>query len=98
MAISIISPANRVRRTFIRLGLCVSASVFTFFAGTGLIDQWIAGYMTARFMLGTALVIAGACAGLFVIVAGVGLAVSFAYSEEPLLTNETGETAQRDRS
>jgi hypothetical protein len=46
---------------------------------TVLIDQWIAGRVSATFMLGTALVLAGLCTGLFAVVAAMGLALSMLF-------------------
>jgi hypothetical protein len=76
------SRADRVRRTFIRFSFLVSVCTFVMLAGTDLVDQWIAGHISARFMLGTAFLIAGVCAGLFGIIAAIGLAVSVAFNDE----------------
>jgi hypothetical protein len=60
---------------------------------TVLIDQWIAGRVSATFMLGTALVLAGLCTGLFAVVAAMGLALSMIPSLHclmpPVLSIET---------
>jgi hypothetical protein len=76
-----LSPARRVRRAFMRVGILISALAFFLVGGTTLFDQWIAGYASARFMLGTAFLSAGACVGLFGLVAAVGAAVSCLFTD-----------------
>ena len=53
-------------------------SAFAFFVVEGYVlhDQWEIGHASAMFMLGTALVVAGVCIGLFAIIAAIGLAIS----------------------
>jgi hypothetical protein len=80
------TPAQRVLRAFMRLSLLTSLVAFLLLGVATLCDQWIAGYASLRFMLGTALIAAGVCIGLFAIIAAVGLAISIAFSDEPPLS------------
>ena len=50
---------------------------------TVLLDQWIIGHASAGFILGTAILIAGGCVGIFAIIAAIGLAVSILLRDEP---------------
>jgi hypothetical protein len=80
-----LSPARRVRRMFMRFSLLISVVAFFVVGSTVLLDQWLEGQASARFMFGTALVIMGACIGVFAIIAGIGLAISTVFSgERPL--------------
>jgi len=63
-----------------RLGFLTSLTAFFVLCCTVLIDQWIAGQVSAIFMLGTALLLAGLCTGLFAAVAGTGLALSMLFN------------------
>jgi hypothetical protein len=72
-------PAPGLLRQSTRLGFLTSLTAFFVLACTVLIDQWIAGRVTAMFMLGTALLLAGLCTGLFAAVAGMGLALSILF-------------------
>jgi len=76
------SPADRVRRVFFGLSAFISVLAFILIGGTMLCDQWIAGYASAGFILGTALLNAGACLGLFAVIAAIGSAVSIVFSDE----------------
>jgi hypothetical protein len=76
------SPARRVRLAFMRVGILISALAFFLVGATTLFDQWIAGYASARFMLGTAFLSAGACLGLFATITAIGSAVSWLFSDE----------------
>jgi hypothetical protein len=76
------SPARRVRRASMQVSVLISVLTFLVVGGTILLDQWIAGYASGRFILGTAILSAGACVGLFAIVAGIGSAISIALAEE----------------
>jgi predicted neutral ceramidase superfamily lipid hydrolase len=78
-----LSPARRVRRTFMRLGQSIAVIAFLAIAGDVLFEQWIAGYASAFFIFGTACLIAAACTALFAIIAGIGLVASSAFSDEP---------------
>ena len=78
-----LSPARRVRHKFMWLGLTISMLTFVMVGGDLLLDQWIGGHASARYIFGTACVIAGACIALFAIVATTGIAVSSAFSDEP---------------
>jgi hypothetical protein len=64
-----------------RLGFLTSLTVFFVLGCTVLIDQWIAGQVSATFMLGTALLLAGLCTGLFAAVAAIGLALSMLFDD-----------------
>ena len=78
-----LSPARRVRRTFMRLAQSISIIAFLVMAGDILFWQWIAGHATASFIFGTACLIAAACTVLFAIIAGIGLVASSAFRDEP---------------
>ncbi len=78
-----LSPARRVRRTFMRLAQSVSIIAFLAMAGDVLFEQWIAGYASAFFIFGTACLIGAACTALFAIIAMIGLVASSAFSDEP---------------
>jgi hypothetical protein len=53
-------------------------------AGDALLDQWEIGHASMLYMFGTACLAAAACLGLFAIISAIGLAVSAAFSDEPL--------------
>jgi len=55
---------------------------FFLLASTVLLDQWIIGRASAGFILGTAILIAGLCTGLFAIIAAIGLAISAPLRDE----------------
>jgi hypothetical protein len=78
------SPAHRIRSRSIRLGLWASAIAFVFIEGFALQDQLTIGRASVRFMLGTALLGAGICVGLFTVIAAIGLAASVLFSERHL--------------
>jgi F0F1-type ATP synthase assembly protein I len=59
-----------------QLSALVSFGVFLLLGTTVLLDQWIIGQASARFMIGTAMLIVGFCMGLFAIISAIGLAVS----------------------
>ncbi|MFL5091338.1 MAG: hypothetical protein ACJ8D7_13315 [Xanthobacteraceae bacterium] len=80
---SVLSPADRAGRTFMRLGLIVAVAAFLIVGSDVLLDQWIIGYASAQFILGTAALIAGICLGLFAIIAGLGLAVAALLRHKP---------------
>lgn len=72
----------RVSRTFVRLSFVISIFAFLLIEGTIFLDQWIAGHATTRFILGTALLNAGACTGLFALISAIGLAISIVVGNE----------------
>jgi len=76
------SPARRVRSMFMGLGTWVSALAFFVIESNALLDQLEIGHASTMFMLGTACLTAAACIALFAIIAAIGLAISFAFSEE----------------
>jgi hypothetical protein len=73
-------PTDRTRRAFMRLAILISVAAFLILASDVLLDQWISGYASAEFILGTAALIAGICIGLFAIVAALGLVIDAALS------------------
>jgi hypothetical protein len=73
--------AHRVRSRFLRVGAWASAAAFVLIEGYALADQWLIGRASALFMLGTALLSAGICIGLFALVALIGFAVSLFFAE-----------------
>jgi hypothetical protein len=75
-------PAIRLLRQSVRLGFLTSLTAFCVLGCTILIDQWIAGQVSATFILGTALLPAGLCTGLFAAVAAIGLAISMLFEDE----------------
>jgi len=75
-------PARQARRIFLRLSATVSVLAFFLLASTVLLDQWIIGRASVGFILGTALLIAGLCTGLFAIIAAIGLMISAPLRDE----------------
>jgi hypothetical protein len=75
------SPAHRVRHASIRIGVLVSVFV-ALLGGRDVLDQWIGGYASATFMLGTVLIYAGTCLAVFGIIAAMGYALSTALTDE----------------
>jgi hypothetical protein len=70
--------AQAVRRHFVvRVGAAVATLCFVVLGGTVLIDQWISGHRSALFTVGTAMLIAGLCVGLFALIGLVGLSIAF---------------------
>jgi hypothetical protein len=65
-----------------RIGFVISVVVFFVAVGPILLDQWIAGYVDTRFILGTAAFSAGLCVGLFAIIATLGLAISILMKDQ----------------
>jgi hypothetical protein len=78
------SPARRVRGRFMSFGLWASVVAFAVIEGDALLDQSEIGHASTMFMLGTACLAAAACLGLFAVISAMGLAVSAAFSDEPL--------------
>jgi hypothetical protein len=81
-----------------RLGLFASVIAFLILSCAVLIDQWIAGQVTAVFILGTALVLAGVCTALFAAVAGMGLALSMLFDGHNGQTENQMPISQRSDS
>ena len=75
--------AHRVRHASIRIGSITAMLTFVILGGGDLFVQWIAGYASPAFMLGTLLINAGLCLGIFVIIAGIGWALSSGLSLTP---------------
>jgi hypothetical protein len=86
--INAISRACRVRGTFMRFGVLTSVLVFFVVGGEVLLDQLAIGSASAVFMVGTELVIAGACIGLFAIIAALGLAISIVLEDDSSITDK----------
>jgi hypothetical protein len=78
----LIPPARQTRRIFMRLGVVTSVLAFCILGSTVLLDQWIIGYASAGFILGTAILIAGLCTGLFAVLVAIGLAISAPMRDE----------------
>jgi hypothetical protein len=78
--------AVRLLRGSIRFGFFVSVIAFFVLGSTVLIDQWIAGQVSAIFLVGTALLLAGFCTGLFAAVAAVGLVLSMFFNDHSART------------
>jgi len=76
-------PESTLRRWFMRVSLGVSLIAFIAIGGTVLLDQWITGNASAGFMLGTALLVAGVCMGLFATIVLLGLMISSALKDKP---------------
>src|SRR5262245_58887715 len=74
--VRIVSSPDRVSHAFIRFGVLIAAVAFLVVGSDVLLDQWITGSARTEFILGTALLIAGMCVGLFAFIAAIGLAVS----------------------
>jgi hypothetical protein len=77
------SPARRIRRGSIQVGLVAAAVTFVFIEGEALQDQLTIGQASTMFMLGTAFVGAGICIGLFGLITAIGLVASVFFSERP---------------
>ena len=75
-------PARQARRIFIRLSALISILAFFVLGSTVLLDQWIIGGVSAGFILGTAILIAGLCTGLFAVMAAIGLMISVPLRDE----------------
>jgi hypothetical protein len=73
---SVLSPADRVCRASMRLGLLVAIVVFFVVGSDVLLSRWIIGNASAEFFLGTAALITGICVGLFGIIGAIGLAIA----------------------
>ena len=86
---------RRVRSRFMSFGIWTSAFAFFIIEGYFLHDQWEIGHASAMFMLGTALVVAGVCIGLFAIIAAVGLVISDCIQ---LLVHASQSAARRGQS
>jgi hypothetical protein len=87
------SPARRIRRGAIRLGLLASAVSFLFLEGNALQDQLAIGQASMMFMLGTALLSAGICIGLFALITAIGLGASVFFSDQKREQRKEYQTA-----
>jgi hypothetical protein len=77
-----------------RLSLLISVVAFFVVGGTILLDQWIAGLASGRFILGTAILNAGVCIGLFAIISAIGSAISIVLGDEAIDDTSGHEAAQ----
>jgi hypothetical protein len=59
-----------------RLGLVIAVLAFLVVGSDVLLDQWIIGYESAEFILGTAAFNAGIASGSFAIMGALGLAIA----------------------
>jgi hypothetical protein len=78
-----LSPARRVRRSFMVVGLLSSIGFFFWWGADVLFAQWAEGRASAAYIFGTACLIAGASIMLFAVIVAIGLVVSSAFSDEP---------------
>jgi hypothetical protein len=92
---SVLSPADRARRASMRLGLVIAVLAFLVVGGDVLLDQWITGYASAVFILGTAALIAGICIGLFAIIGALGLAIAAALRDKAVMQRASKDPASR---
>jgi hypothetical protein len=92
---SVLSPADRARRASMRLGLVIAVLAFLVVGGDVLLDQWITGYASAVFILGTAALIAGICIGLFAIIGALGLALAAALRDKAVMQPASKDPASR---
>jgi hypothetical protein len=76
-----LSPAQNVRRLFLRFGQLTSLFVFVAIWGDVLLDQWIEGAPNAWFVFGTLCLIAAASIALFAFIALIGLVTSLAFHD-----------------
>ena len=75
-------PENTARQRSMRLGSLLSLATFVVLGGAIVIDQWIAGRVSASSMISTAFLLAGLCTGLFGAIAAVGLAISTLFGDD----------------
>jgi hypothetical protein len=75
-------PAHRVRHAFLRTGAIVSVLALILWGGGDLVSQWVAGHVSAGFMLGTLLINAGLSLFMFGIIAAIGHLVSIALGDD----------------
>jgi len=69
-------PDTGLRDRSFRIGLAAAVAGFLAAGVPMLLDQWILGQASALFILGTALVLAGICTGMFAAIVAAGLLVS----------------------
>ena len=77
------SPARRVCSAFMRCGRVISILAFIMVGSNVLVEQWVSGQESVIFMLGTAGLIAGTCVFLFAVIAAMGWAISYGFSDNP---------------
>jgi len=79
-----------------RAGLLIAVLTFLFFGSDVLLDQWITGYASATYILGTAALIAGICMGLFAVIAALGLAIAAAFRSKAIMGSFRGSALTDD--
>jgi hypothetical protein len=67
----------------LRAGTVISVFAFVLLGCGDLIDQWLAGYASASFMLGTLLINAGICLGIFGTIGAIGCVASIRRPSRP---------------
>ena len=80
---SALSPARRIRRAFISVGLIISLLAFVLMQIDVLSVQWIEGMASPLFMFGTACLIAAGCTVFFSIITIIGVLLSLAFNDDP---------------
>ena len=85
----LLSPAQNVRRLFLRFGKLTSLIAFVVICGDVLLDQWVWGAPNAWFVFGTMCLIAAACITLFAFIALIGLVTSLAFHDGLLGQSQT---------
>lgn len=70
------SSTESVRRAFLRLAMLAAIMVFLVLETDVLLTQWISGNTSAKFIVGTAFLLAGICLALFAVIAAIGLAIA----------------------
>jgi hypothetical protein len=78
-----------------RLGLVTAVLAFLVVGSDVLLDQWITGYASVEFILGTAALIAGICIGLFAIIGALGLAIAAALRDKAVTQRTSKDPASR---
>jgi hypothetical protein len=68
-----------------RVGSLIAGLAFLVFSSDVLLDQWITGYASATYILGTAALIAGICIGVFAVFAALGLAIAAAFRDKAMI-------------
>ena len=92
----LLSPAQNVRRLFLRFGQLTSVIAFVAICGDVLLDQWVWGAPNAWFVFGTMCLIAAACITLFAFIALIGLVTSLAFHDGLLGQSQTNQPTARD--
>jgi hypothetical protein len=98
--VRIFSSTEGIRRAFLRLAILSALMVFVVLETDVLLTQWISGNTSAKFIVGTAFLLAGISLALFAVVAAVGLAVAavfdWAVTQRP--ADDAGHLADHTRN